>query len=379
MLEWHIAGGRVRRRGRDRRRGLDRQDRRRGPGARQRRRSPRSSSPPDETIEVGQALAELDPSAAAVRATAPAPTDGEPRAGAEGSRPSRTGEGDADLRRRRTPPTSAPAADATREPSTPAEADGAGGRWRSRCPRWASRSPRARSSSGTTRRATRSRRATPSSRSRPTRSTPRSPRPRAARSPRSWSQPDETVQVGQALAEMTAGAAPPAARRRAATAGGRRPRPRGAERRTAADGDGERHPVARRIAAANGVDLSAVQGSGPGGKVTKADVLAAATATAARRRGAGGGRRRRGEAAARPRRDARQGDEREPLDPDGDLVPHARRRHPRRQAQGAQRGAQGARHEGLVHAPDRLGDRQGRAGVAGDGPRLRGARRQAAA
>ncbi|HEU4392795.1 MAG TPA: multifunctional oxoglutarate decarboxylase/oxoglutarate dehydrogenase thiamine pyrophosphate-binding subunit/dihydrolipoyllysine-residue succinyltransferase subunit [Solirubrobacterales bacterium] len=34
-------------------------------------------------------------------------------------------------------------------------------------------------------------------------------------------------------------------------------------------------PVARRVAAANGVDLSAVQGSGPGEKVTKADVLAA--------------------------------------------------------------------------------------------------------
>ena len=35
-------------------------------------------------------------------------------------------------------------------------------------------------------------------------------------------------------------------------------------------------PVARRIAAASGVDLSAVKGSGPSGKVTKADVLAAA-------------------------------------------------------------------------------------------------------
>ena len=33
--------------------------------------------------------------------------------------------------------------------------------------------------------------------------------------------------------------------------------------------------MARRIAAASGVDLSAVKGSGPGGKVTKADVLAA--------------------------------------------------------------------------------------------------------
>ncbi|MGH2925049.1 MAG: multifunctional oxoglutarate decarboxylase/oxoglutarate dehydrogenase thiamine pyrophosphate-binding subunit/dihydrolipoyllysine-residue succinyltransferase subunit, partial [Solirubrobacterales bacterium] len=46
----------------------------------------------------------------------------------------------------------------------------------------------------------------------------------------------------------------------------------------AADGaDGTRaSPVARRVAAASGVDVSAVHGSGPGGKVTKADVLAAA-------------------------------------------------------------------------------------------------------
>src|SRR5439155_25668327 len=35
-------------------------------------------------------------------------------------------------------------------------------------------------------------------------------------------------------------------------------------------------PVARRIAAASGVDLSAVTGSGAGGKITKADVLALA-------------------------------------------------------------------------------------------------------
>ncbi|CAA9510512.1 MAG: 2-oxoglutarate dehydrogenase E1 component, partial [uncultured Solirubrobacteraceae bacterium] len=49
----------------------------------------------------------------------------------------------------------------------------------------------------------------------------------------------------------------------------------------AADGNG-RHasPVARRAAAAEGVDLSAVAGSGPAGRVTKADVLAAKTAPA---------------------------------------------------------------------------------------------------
>ena len=68
----------------------------------------------------------------------------------------------------------------------------------------------------------------------------------------------------------------------------------------------------------------------------------------------------RGQAAARPRGDARQGDEREPRRAHGDLVPDRRGRHARRQAQGAQRRAQGARHEGLLHPPDRLGDRQGR-------------------
>ena len=47
----------------------------------------------------------------------------------------------------------------------------------------------------------------------------------------------------------------------------------------ARDGDGTpASPVARRVAAAEGVDLSALRGSGPAGRVTKADVLAAKTA-----------------------------------------------------------------------------------------------------
>jgi multifunctional 2-oxoglutarate metabolism enzyme len=81
--------------------------------------------------------------------------------------------------------------------------------------------------------------------------------------------PDDTVQIGQALAEMTAGAAP---------SGDGEAAPAEAPTAPAAEaGNGKRaSPVARRAAAANGVDLGAVQGSGPGGKVTKADVLAAA-------------------------------------------------------------------------------------------------------
>jgi multifunctional 2-oxoglutarate metabolism enzyme len=87
-------------------------------------------------------------------------------------------------------------------------------------------------------------------------------------------QPDETVQVGQVLAEMTAGEVP--------AGGGAGDAAQGEASTPAAEpqadgGDGTRaSPVARRVAAANGVDLNAVHGSGPAGKVTKADVLAAA-------------------------------------------------------------------------------------------------------
>src|SRR3954452_13753313 len=97
--------------------------------------------------------------------------------------------------------------------------------------------------------------------------------------------PDDTVQVGQALAEMTAGATAPTGSEAAPAEA-----PAAAPPGPAADGGngGRASPVARRVAASNGVDLGAVHGSGPGGKVTKADVLAAAnggdgaTATAPR-------------------------------------------------------------------------------------------------
>src|SRR4051794_26698996 len=85
--------------------------------------------------------------------------------------------------------------------------------------------------------------------------------------------PDDTVQIGQALAELTAGAA-------LSGDGEAAPVEAPAAAPTAAPADegngGRASPVARRIAAKNGVDLAAVHGSGPGGKVTKADVLAAA-------------------------------------------------------------------------------------------------------
>jgi 2-oxoglutarate dehydrogenase E1 component len=90
--------------------------------------------------------------------------------------------------------------------------------------------------------------------------------------------PDDTVQVGQALAEMTTGsgttnvppassASPPGA---AGSAEGQ------ASAAPAEAGDGKASPVARRVAAAKGVDIGSVSGTGPGGKVVKGDVLAAA-------------------------------------------------------------------------------------------------------
>src|SRR4051794_18644754 len=94
----------------------------------------------------------------------------------------------------------------------------------------------------------------------------------------------ETVSVGQVIARMRPGdgslpgtdgavtapsaaaapAAPPAANGAPAP-----PAPPPAARGAPAS------PVARRVAAAEGVDLSAVSGSGPAGRITKADVLAA--------------------------------------------------------------------------------------------------------
>ena len=98
--------------------------------------------------------------------------------------------------------------------------------------------------------------------------------------------PDETIEVGKPLGSMTKGdstAAPDAADPAPATAS--QPGTPGGEAEDvpadgeavspAADGDTKATPVARRAAAATGVSIGAVTGSGPGGKVTKADVLAA--------------------------------------------------------------------------------------------------------
>jgi 2-oxoglutarate dehydrogenase E1 component len=86
----------------------------------------------------------------------------------------------------------------------------------------------------------------------------------------------DTVTPGQVIARMTAtnGAAPEAA--------AKAPEPAAAPRPEAAVPDGVKiTPVARRVAEAEGVDVTQVQGSGPAGRIEKADVLAAATNGAA--------------------------------------------------------------------------------------------------
>ncbi|HEX7290634.1 MAG TPA: multifunctional oxoglutarate decarboxylase/oxoglutarate dehydrogenase thiamine pyrophosphate-binding subunit/dihydrolipoyllysine-residue succinyltransferase subunit [Conexibacter sp.] len=95
-------------------------------------------------------------------------------------------------------------------------------------------------------------------------------------------EPGETVTVGQVLARMTAGAGASAAA--AAPSAPAAPAPtNGAVTTPAAEDDANASPVARRAAAAHGVALEAIAGSGPGGRITKDDVLAAANggATAA--------------------------------------------------------------------------------------------------
>jgi len=101
----------------------------------------------------------------------------------------------------------------------------------------------------------------------------------------------DTVTVGQVLARMTAGAGGVPANGTPAPAVSAPPRPagdapQGSDGGSGAGGEGggiPASPVARRVAAAEGVDLGGVRGSGPGGRVTKDDVLAVA------RNGGGGG------------------------------------------------------------------------------------------
>jgi multifunctional 2-oxoglutarate metabolism enzyme len=115
---------------------------------------------------------------------------------------------------------------------------------------------------------------------------------------------DDEVPVGAPLAEMEAGgepsgdsgegqAAPPAGPvagdgDSSSQAAGESPSPTPPAGREAGQAEGSNGsdgvratPVARRVAAENGVDLDSVRGSGPGAKVTKEDVIAAANGAGA--------------------------------------------------------------------------------------------------
>ncbi len=87
----------------------------------------------------------------------------------------------------------------------------------------------------------------------------------------------ETVTVGQVIARMAAGAASAAAASHGA------PAPSAASSPAASAGNGAANasPIAQRIAAAEGVDLAGVQGTARRGRITKADVLAAAAGNGA--------------------------------------------------------------------------------------------------
>src|SRR5687767_10545166 len=92
----------------------------------------------------------------------------------------------------------------------------------------------------------------------------------------------ETVEVGQVIARMSSGASAPKAATQPAPEPTAAPRPAGDAPPSIPDGS-KVTPVAARVAAAHGVDLSAVKGTGPAGRISKADVLAAGSngATAA--------------------------------------------------------------------------------------------------
>src|SRR5580704_17209009 len=83
----------------------------------------------------------------------------------------------------------------------------------------------------------------------------------------------DTVTVGQLIARISVSGAAPAAVTSQQPAPPSQPAPT-----TPTTPDGTKvSPVAARAAAVEGVDLTAVSGSGPAGRITKSDVLSAAT------------------------------------------------------------------------------------------------------
>ena len=93
-------------------------------------------------------------------------------------------------------------------------------------------------------------------------------------------EPDEDVAVGAVLAEIEPGEGEPTGTENGSAGNGAEAPPAESGSKAnggpVATGDGNGHratPIARRVAEAEGVDLASIDGSGPGGKVTKADVV----------------------------------------------------------------------------------------------------------
>src|SRR5215210_462202 len=87
-------------------------------------------------------------------------------------------------------------------------------------------------------------------------------------------QPGDTVTVGQVIGRMKSGSNGAEAAASAASEAPVKPaEPEEQQEEVLPDGI-RISPVARRVAAAEGIDLSGVHGSGPGGRIMKADVLA---------------------------------------------------------------------------------------------------------
>ena len=130
-------------------------------------------------------------------------------------------------------------------------------------------------------------------------------------------EPDETVAVGTVVCRIEAGeGAPggtvsPPAEATAAKPAAETPAPTG-------NGDGNATPVAARMAADHGLDIDKLSGSGPRGRVTKADVEAALEGNGQPAAAPAGA-----EPDPRPRRHARAVHGREPLDPHRHQLPHA--------------------------------------------------------
>ena len=71
----------------------------------------------------------------------------------------------------------------------------------------------------------------------------------------------------------------------------------GVEARTGAEGGVRASPIARKLAAEHGIDLAHVTGTGPGGRITEADVASYAGATVV---GGGGAHHQRGDSSPEP-------------------------------------------------------------------------------